>query len=225
MAAIGTLNTLTVTRQVAFGIYLDGGALGEILLPRLEVPAGTEIGSALEVFLYHDSEDRPIATTRTPRAQVGQCVSLRCVQVNHAGGFLDWGLPKDLLVPFGEQRVPMREESAYVVSVYLDKPSGRVAASTKLDNWLNEDGSCFAPMQPVNLLIWARTDMGWKARRSRALCAACAKMAAWICACNCRGRKCATSWPTRSWPSWPRTMAGPPCATTAPRKTFTLFTK
>jgi hypothetical protein len=163
MAAIGTLNTLSVTRQVAFGIYLDGGALGEILLPRLEVPAGTEIGSALEVFLYHDSEDRPIATTRTPRAQVGQCVSLRCVQVNHAGGFLDWGLPKDLLVPFGEQRVPMREESAYVVYVYLDKPSGRVAASTKLDNWLNEDGSCFAPMQPVNLLIWARTDMGWKA--------------------------------------------------------------
>ena len=163
MPTIGTFNTLTVTRQVAFGIYLDGGALGEILLPRLEVPAGTEIGSALEVFLYHDSEDRPIATTRTPRAQVGQCVSLRCVQINHAGGFLDWGLSKDLLVPFGEQRVPMREESAYVVYVYLDKPSGRVAASTQLDNWLSEDGRAFAPMQPVNLLIWARTDMGWKA--------------------------------------------------------------
>lgn len=163
MAEIGRFNTLTVIKQVPFGIFLDGGTLGEILLPRLEVPADTLIGSALEVFLYNDSEDRPIATTRKPRAQVGQCVSLRCVQVNHAGGFLDWGLPKDLLVPFAEQRVPMREESAYVVHVYLDKPSGRVAASTRLDNWLSEDGKDFQPMQPVNLLIWARTDMGYKA--------------------------------------------------------------
>ncbi len=163
MAEIGKFNTLTLNKQVAFGVYLDGGELGDILLPRLEVPADAKLGDALEVFVYLDSEDRPIATLKRPRAQVGQCVSLRVAQVNHAGAFLDWGLPKDLLVPFGEQRVPMREDNAYVVYVYLDKPSGRLAASSRLDNWLSEDGSEFEEMQPVNLLIWARTDMGYKA--------------------------------------------------------------
>lgn len=163
MAEIGKMNTLTVSKQVAFGVYLDGGPLGDILLPRLEVPAECTIGDKLELFLYMDSEDRPIATTRRPRAQLGQCVSLRVAQVNHAGAFLDWGLPKDLLVPFGEQRVPMREDNSYVVYVYFDKPSGRLAASSRLEAWLNEDGAGFEPMQPVNLLIWARTDMGYKA--------------------------------------------------------------
>lgn len=163
MADIGKFNTLTLTKQVAFGVYLDGGALGDILLPRLEVPAGTNIGDTVEAFVHLDSEDRPIATLKRPRAQVGQCVSLRVAQVNHAGAFLDWGLPKDLLVPFGEQRVPMREDQSYVVYVYLDKPSGRLAASSRLENWLSEDGTGFEAMQPVNLLIWARTDMGYKA--------------------------------------------------------------
>ncbi|MDP1932689.1 MAG: S1-like domain-containing RNA-binding protein [Gammaproteobacteria bacterium] len=163
MAEIGIFNTLHVTKQVAFGVYLDAGELGEVLLPRLDVPADCKVGSELEVFLYMDSEDRPIATTRRPRAQRGQCVSLQVVQVNHAGAFLDWGLPKDLLVPFGEQRVPMREGQSYVVYVYLDKPSGRLVATSRLDTWLNEDGTGFEPMQQVNLLIYARTDMGFKA--------------------------------------------------------------
>ncbi len=163
MAEIGKFNTLKVTKQVAFGVYLDGGELGDILLPRLDVPTNTQIGDEIEAFLYLDSEDRPIATTRRPRAQAGQCVSLRVAQVNHAGAFLDWGLPKDLLVPFGEQRVPMREDQSYVVYVYLDKPSGRLVASSRLESWLSEDGADFTAMQPVNLLIWARTDMGYKA--------------------------------------------------------------
>ncbi len=163
MAELGKPCALTIVRQVPFGVYLDGGRLGEILLPRLEVPAGAAVGDTLEVFAYLDSEDRPIATTRRPRAQVGQCVSLRVVQVNHAGAFLDWGLPKDLLVPFNEQRVPMREGNAYVVYVYLDKPSGRLVATSRLDRWLSEDGSAFTEMQPVDLLISARTDMGYKA--------------------------------------------------------------
>ncbi len=163
IAEIGIFNTLTVTKQVAFGIYLDGGELGEVLLPRLDVPADCKVGDALEVFLYMDSEDRPIATTRRPRAQRGQCVSLQVVQVNHAGAFLDWGLPKDLLVPFGEQRVPMREGQSYVVYVYLDKPSGRLVATSRIDSWLSEDGTDFESMQPVSLLIYARTDMGFKA--------------------------------------------------------------
>ena len=163
MAEIGKFNTLTLSKQVAFGVYLDGGALGDILLPRLEVPADAKIGDTVEAFIYLDSEDRPIATVKRPRAQLGQCVSLRVAQVNHAGAFLDWGLPKDLLVPFGEQRVPMREDQSYVVYVYFDKPSGRLAASSRLENWLSEDGAGFAPMQEVNLLIWSRTDMGYKA--------------------------------------------------------------
>ena len=163
MAAIGKFNKLQVSRQVAFGVYLDAGTLGEVLLPRAEVPADCKVGDVLEVFLYTDSEDRPIATTRRPRAQVGQTVSLRVAQVNHAGAFLDWGLPKDLLVPFNEQRVPMREGQNYVVHVFFDKPSGRIAASSRLDAFLNEDVSGFKPMQPVNLLISSRTDMGFKA--------------------------------------------------------------
>lgn len=163
MAEIGKFNSLTVVKEVPFGIFLDGGDIGEILLPRLELPADCRIGNQIDVFLYHDSENRPIATTRRPRAQVGQCVSLRVAQINAAGAFLDWGLPKDLLVPYSEQRVPMQEGNNYVVYVYLDKPSGRIVASSRLDAWLNEDGSDFQPMQPVNLLIWARTDMGFKA--------------------------------------------------------------
>lgn len=163
MAEIGKTNNLTISRQVPFGVYLDAGSFGEVLLPRLEVPADSQIGDSLEVFLYMDSEDRPIATTRRPRAQAGQCVYLRVVQVNHAGAFLDWGLPKDLLVPYSEQRVPMREDHSYVVYVYLDKPSGRLVATSRLESWLSEDGSDFEEMQPVQLLVSARTDMGYKA--------------------------------------------------------------
>ncbi|MDX1490114.1 MAG: S1-like domain-containing RNA-binding protein [Pseudohongiellaceae bacterium] len=163
MAEIGIFNTLSICKEVDFGVFLDAGPLGQVLLPRREVPAGSSIGDSVEVFLYTDSEDRPIATVKRPRAQRDQCVSLKVAQVNHSGAFLDWGLPKDLLVPFNEQRVPMREGNSYVVYVFLDKPSGRLAASSKLDNWLSEDGSEFEEMEPVKLLICGRTDMGYKA--------------------------------------------------------------
>lgn len=163
MAELGKTQTLRVSRESPIGVFLDAGRLGEVLLPRREVPQGCEVGSELEVFLYTDSEDRTIATTRRPRAQAGQCASLRVVQVNHAGAFLDWGLPKDLLVPFGEQRVPMREGNSYVVFIYVDKPSGRLVATSKLERWLSEDGSDFKANQPVDLFISARTDMGYKA--------------------------------------------------------------
>lgn len=163
MAELGKTQSLRVSRDSPIGVFLDAGKLGEVLLPRREVPADCAVGNDLEVFLYTDSEDRPIATTRRPRAQAGQCASLQVVQVNHAGAFLDWGLPKDLLVPFGEQRVPMREGNSYVVFVYVDKPSGRLAASSKLDRWLSEDGSAYQANQPVDLFISARTDMGYKA--------------------------------------------------------------
>jgi len=163
MVQIGKFNTLKVAKQVPFGVYLDGNELGDILLPRLDVPTNCQIGDPIEAFIYLDSEDKPIATTRRPRAQAGQCVSLRVAQVNHAGAFLDWGLPKDLLVPYSEQRVPMIEDNSYVVYVYLDKPSGRLVASSRLESWLKEDGEGFEEMQPVNLLVWGRTDMGYKA--------------------------------------------------------------
>jgi predicted RNA-binding protein (virulence factor B family) len=163
MAELGKFNTLSITKEVAFGVYLDAGPLGEVLLPLREVPAGSSVGDQVEVFLYTDSEDRPIATVKRPRAQRYQCVSLQVAQVNHSGAFLDWGLPKDLLVPFSEQRVPMREGNSYVVYVFLDKPSGRLAASSKLDAWLSEDGSDFELMEPVKLIVCGRTDMGYKA--------------------------------------------------------------
>lgn len=163
MAELGKFNTLSITKEVPFGVYLDAGTLGEVLLPAREVPPSSKIGDSLDVFIYTDSEDRPIATVKRPRAQRDQCVSLQVAQVNHSGAFLDWGLPKDLLVPFSEQRVPMREGLSYVVYVFLDKPSGRLAASSRLDAFLSEDGTGFEPMEPVKLLICGRTDMGYKA--------------------------------------------------------------
>lgn len=129
MAEIGKTNLLAIAKTVDFGVYLDGGELGEILLPRRHVQEGAAPGDKLEVFLYFDSEDRLIATTEKPRAGDGEFAFLKVVAVNPAGAFLDWGLPKDLLVPFGEQQTPMRAGNKYVVHIYVDRASRRVAVT------------------------------------------------------------------------------------------------
>lgn len=163
MLAIGNTNTLTVIKQLDFGFYLDGGTLGEILLPTRYAPRGCNPGDQLEVFIYYDSEDRLIATTEKPHAEVGQCAAMKVVQVGKFGAFLDWGLAKDLLVPFSEQRVPMEVGKTYVVHVYLDT-TGRIAASSRLDRFLEEeDFADFKPGQQVELLIATRSDLGYKA--------------------------------------------------------------
>ena len=163
MAQIGKFNHLEVIDQVPFGFYLDGGNLGQILLPTNSAPRGCKVGDRFDVFIYHDSDDRIIATTKTPKAQVDQCAYLKVVSVNKVGAFLDWGLEKDLLVPFSEQDYPMSEGLSYVVYLFCDEETNRIAASTRLRDFLPEVATEFSPKQAVNLLICGRTDMGYKA--------------------------------------------------------------
>ena len=163
MVEIGTFNQLQVVKQIDFGVYLDGGELDTILLPRRYVPEGCEIGDWLDVFLYFDSDDLLIATTEKPKVQVGDCEMLTVVDINHAGAFMDWGLPKDLLVPYNEQQKPMEVGYSYVVHVFHDQNSDRIAASTKLNHHLDEETVWLKPRQHVNLLIAGRTDLGYKA--------------------------------------------------------------
>ena len=163
MVEIGTFNQLQVVKQVDFGVYLDGGELDTILLPRRYVPEGCEIGDWLDVFLYFDSDDLLIATTEKPKVQGGDCEMLTVVDINHAGAFMDWGLTKDLLVPYNEQQKPMEVGYSYVVHVFHDQNSDRIAASTKLNHHLDEETVWLKPRQQVNLLIAGRTDLGYKA--------------------------------------------------------------
>jgi predicted RNA-binding protein (virulence factor B family) len=160
MAEIGRLNVLKVVKEVEFGIYLDGGELGEILLPRRYVPRNCKTGDNLEVFIYVDSEDRIIATTEKPYAMVGDFALLKVVSVNNVGAFLDWGLPKDLLVPFSEQDRKMEEGRAYIVKIYLDEKTRRIAASSRLDNYLEQEPGDLQEGQEVELLIRHRTPIG-----------------------------------------------------------------
>jgi hypothetical protein len=163
MIYIGRKNRLQVVKTVGFGAYMNGGEHGEILLPGREMPEGCKPGDWLHVFVYADSEDRLIATRKTPRAMVGECALLKVRQQNDVGTFLDWGLGKDLLLPFNEQAWPMHPGRSYVVYVFLDEQTNRIAASTKYNRHLSEDGSGFRPGQKVKLMIAARTELGYKA--------------------------------------------------------------
>ena len=162
MIALGTLNTLTVKKQVKFGFYLDGLSWGEILLPNNVAPAGLEIGQALQVFLYLDSEDQLIATTEKPAIMVSQVAMLPVVAVTKVGAFLDWGLKKDLLVPFSEQQIPLKEGQKYLVYCYVDL-SNRIVASTKLDRHLHKTEPRYNTGDKVDIIISEQTDIGYKA--------------------------------------------------------------
>jgi hypothetical protein len=163
MALIGNRNRLKVSSIARQGVYLDADELGTILLPNRYVPEGLDVDDWVEVFIYHDSEDRLIATTQTPKAMVDDCAYLKVVAVNNVGAFLDWGLAKDLLVPYNEQERPMEEGKSYVVYVYFDEETQRIAASTRLRDFLYEESHDFVPGQEVDLLICNRTDLGYKA--------------------------------------------------------------
>ena len=163
MPPIGKTSSLQVVKEVDFGLYLDGGDLGEILLPAQYVSAEYRLGDWLDVFIYLDSEDRVIATTEKPYAELGECAYMKVVDVASFGAFLDWGLAKNLLVPFREQRVTMQENRSYVVYVYEDK-TGRICASSKLDRFLSEQSEGqFKRNQKVNLLICGGSPLGYKA--------------------------------------------------------------
>lgn len=162
MVQVGKYNTLRVVKSLDFGVYLDGGDKGEILLPARYVPEICSIGDEIEVFVYFDSEDRIIATTEKPYAQVGEFAWLQVKSTNRFGAFLDWGLMKDLLVPFREQKVDMQQDYCYVVYVYLDHESGRIAASAKLNKFLDNLPVDYEFNQEVDLLVVQETELGYK---------------------------------------------------------------
>lgn len=163
MVNIGKMNTLAIARSSDFGLLLDGGDLGEILLPNRYVPKAWKTGEKLDVFVYLDSEDRLTATTQKPKAMVGEFALFRVKETSRIGAFLDWGLPKDLLVPFREQRVPMKQGQSYLVHIYLDRVSGRIVASSKLDKFLEGSRRFYKLGEKVDLIVWQRTDLGYKA--------------------------------------------------------------
>jgi uncharacterized protein len=161
---IGKRNTLTVTRIATPGVYLDGGERGEILLPGRYVPQGTLAGEAFEVFVHRDSEDRLVATTEAPRAVVGEFASLRVVSSSpQLGAFLDWGLSKDLLLPLREQSHRVGPGDWVVVYIFVDLKTDRIVATSRLERHLNVAPPEYADGQPVDLLVVARTTLGYTA--------------------------------------------------------------
>jgi len=163
MIEIGKINTLSVVRETDNGIYLNGGELGEILMPQKFVTDEVKNTGKVTVFIYNDSEDRLVATTETPLAKVGEFAFLKVVANSKFGSFLDWGLPKDLLVPFREQKAKMVEGNQYLVYIYLDLQTNRIAASAKLDKFLDNTPPEYITGDEVDLLIVDETDLGFKA--------------------------------------------------------------
>jgi len=160
---IGRYNTLRVIKEVDFGVYLDGESEGEILMPIRYVPKDCKVGDYVDIFLYLDSEDRPVATTEKPYALVGEFAMLRVQSVNKIGTFLDWGIMKDLLCPFREQKVTMTEGRSYLVYIYVDEETRRIVASAKLNKFLNKTVPEYVIGQEVDLIIESETDLGYKA--------------------------------------------------------------
>lgn len=160
---LGRFNELEVVKQVDFGMYLDGGEEGEILLPARYVPEGCKVGDRLNVFLYLDMDERLVATTLTPLVQVGQFAYLEVAWVNQFGAFLNWGLMKDLFVPFGEQKMKMQVGRKYMIHAHLDEESYRIVASAKVERYLSKEMPEYQPGEEVEILIWQKTDLGYKA--------------------------------------------------------------
>ena len=158
---LGQLNRLVVKKQVEFGVYLDGNSWGDILLPRRYVPKTADIGSSVEVFLYLDSEDQLIATTEKPLVMVGQVAQMKVVATTKVGACLNWGLKKDLLVPFAEQNVPMQQDYSYLVYCLVDK-SNRIVASSKLDKFIGKTTPDYQAGQEVDIIVAEPTDLGYK---------------------------------------------------------------
>lgn len=162
MTEIGHSYTLKVVKLVEFGAYLDAGELGEVLLPRRYMTSRLTVGDSIPVFIYLDSDNIPVATTQQAKTELGEFAYLRVSDVTEVGAFLDWGLDKDLFVPFAEQHRPMEAGKSYLVHLYLDA-KGRITASSKIDKFLRDEaGSQFRPRQQVDLIIANSTDLGFK---------------------------------------------------------------
>ncbi|WP_422138490.1 S1 RNA-binding domain-containing protein [Endozoicomonas sp. ALC020] len=160
---VGQKNRLKVVGKAGFGVFLDGRQFDEILLPKRHAPADCNIGDELDVFVYLDSDDHLIATTETPLACVGEFAALKVKEVNPIGAFLDWNLGKDLLVPFREQKTRMREGGHYVVYLYQDEETRRIVGSSRLHKFIDRSAGEYQNSQPVSLLIYDKTDLGYMA--------------------------------------------------------------
>ena len=160
---IGEYNNLRINRMVDFGAYLIDEDTHEVLLPKRYLTPEMKVGDDIKVFVYNDSENRPVATTETPHAVVGDFALMRVKAVNKVGAFLDWGLAaKDLLVPFSEQRVDMQAGRSYIVRVYLDPASQRIVASAKLAKFLNQSEPEYYHREKVEVLVVQRSDLGYR---------------------------------------------------------------
>jgi predicted RNA-binding protein (virulence factor B family) len=157
---VGQFNLMRVDRKVDFGFYMDDGAEG-ILLPKRFVPSGLQVDDTISVFVYHDSDNRLIATTQEPFAVVGEIAALKVVAITNQGAFLDWGLMKDLFVPVSQQLSSMRLGGKYLVKLYLDKQTGRVAATEKIDNQISNDILTVKEGEKVKLQVYRESDIGY----------------------------------------------------------------
>lgn len=163
MIEIGKTCKLEVVKQVSFGVYLNAHELGQVLLPNKVTPKDCQVGDMIDVFLYLDSQDMVIATTRRPLAQVGQFAYLKTVAIGPFGAFLDWGLDKDLFLPFGEQHKPAEEGRSYLVYVHVNKADERILASSKIEKFLDNTPANYQDGEQVDLIIGGTTDLGYKA--------------------------------------------------------------
>ncbi len=162
MIEIGKWNKLLMIKKLDFGIYLDGEELGEILLPKENLVKNFQIDELLNVFIYYDSEDRIIATRKKPYAEVGEFAYLKVKEVTSIGAFLDWGLQKDLFVPFIEQNIAMEDSHSYLVYVYFDQYSRRIVASARISKFISRDEAEYNEGDKVRFIVFKETDIGYK---------------------------------------------------------------
>lgn len=174
MIKLGDYNTLKMVKvaerpnphafggKEVFGIFLDGGSDGDILMPQKYVPQDAKVGDDITCFVYLDQDERPIATTETPLARVGDFAYLRVNWVNEYGAFLDWGVMKDVFCPFREQKKRMEIGESYIVHLHIDEESYRIMASAKVEHYLAADHADLRPGQEVEALVWQKTDLGFK---------------------------------------------------------------
>ena len=161
MVNFGQYNFLKIVRKTGRGTFLAGGQHGELFLPKGQTPDFCEAGDKIEVFVYRNSDDEAVATTKKPRASVGEVACLEVISSNSVGAFLDWGLPKDLFAPFGQQSTPMKVGERHIVAVYQDN-TGRIAASSKLNRFVKAETSGLKIGQKVKALVGDKTDLGFK---------------------------------------------------------------
>lgn len=163
MVQLGHKTSLRIVKKTDFGYFLDGGERGEILMPNRYVTPEMVIDDYVDVFVFLDGEERIVATTETPYAQEGEFGWMKVNKIETVGAFLDWGVSKELLVPFSEQKIKMEEGRYYLVYVYLDKLTDRLAATMKVEKFLDKSPSDYKVNDQVDLIIWTATEVGYKA--------------------------------------------------------------